>query len=119
MNPQTSAINTLFFDWDGTVVDSAQLGLKAYEKSFAALGFTFDHEAYTRAYSPNWYRTYEALGLPKDKWQLADDLWVRHYDEETAAPIAGAREAILSLHHKGYRLGVVSSGNDCRVAREI
>jgi HAD superfamily hydrolase (TIGR01549 family) len=119
MNPQTASISTLLFDWDGTIVDSAQLGLAAYEKSFAALGATFDREIYRRAYSPNWYSTYEALGLPKEKWHLADELWVRHYDEQNADLVEGARETIMGFQRKGYRLGIVSSGNDCRIAREI
>ena len=119
MNAHTEAINTLLFDWDGTVVDSAHLGLAAYEKSFAVLGVTFDREIYQNAYSPNWYSTYEALGLPKEKWQTADELWVRHYDEATADLVPGATETIVTLRDKGYRLGVVSSGNDCRVNREI
>ena len=87
MNPQTASIDTLIFDWDGTVVDSAQLGLTAFEQSFAALGIPFDHEAYARVYSPNWYSIYEALGLPKELWQKADDLWVHHYGEQIAQPI--------------------------------
>ena len=119
MNSQARAINTLLFDWDGTIVDSAHLGLEAYEKSFATLGVTFDREIYQSAYSPNWYSTYEALGLPKDKWQIADKLWVRHYDESNAELVTGAVEVIAGLREKGYRLGVVSSGNDCRVNREV
>ena len=46
MPPKTSSITTLLFDWDGTLVDSAQLGLTAFEQSFAALGVAFDHEVY-------------------------------------------------------------------------
>ncbi len=119
MNPQTAVIDTLLFDWDGTVVDSAQSGLTAFEQSFAALGHHFDHEVYNRVYSPNWYSVYEALGLPKELWQQADDLWVHHYGEQIAQPVAGARETINELKRKGYRLGVVSSGTECRVVREI
>jgi pyrophosphatase PpaX len=119
MNAQTAAIDTLLFDWDGTVVDSAQLGLTAFEQSFAALGQDFDHEVYAQVYSPNWYSVYEALGLPKELWQQADDLWVQHYGEQIAKPIAGAQETINELKRKGYRLGVVSSGTECRVVREI
>ncbi|MEP6819939.1 MAG: HAD-IA family hydrolase [bacterium] len=115
----TRSINTLLFDWDGTLVDSAQLGLTAFEQSFAALGVAFDHEIYRAVYSPNWYSVYEAMGLPKDKWQMADDLWVRHYGEQTAQPVPRAQETIKDLKQKGYRLGVVSSGSECRVAREI
>ena len=119
MNQQTASISTVLFDWDGTLVDSAQLGLKAFEQSFAELGMTFDHEIYRRVYSPNWYLVYEAMGLPKEKWQMADDLWIHNYGEQTAQPVEGATETIVGLHQKGYRLGVVSSGSDCRVAREI
>ena len=115
----TRSINTILFDWDGTLVDSAQLGLTAFEQSFAALGVAFDHETYRAVYSPNWYSVYEAMGLPKDKWQMADDLWVRHYGEKTAQPVPRAQETIKGLKQKGYRLGVVSSGSECRVAREI
>lgn len=119
MNPKTASVSTLLFDWDGTLVDSAQLGLTAFEQSFAALGVAFDHEIYRKVYSPNWYSVYEAMGLPKEKWQRADDLWIHHYGEQTAQLVEGALETIMELRTKRYRLGVVSSGTDCRVAREI
>lgn len=119
LNPQTASVTTLLFDWDGTLVDSAQLGLTAFEQSFAALGMAFDHEVYRAVYSPNWYSVYEAMGLPKDKWQRADELWNQHYGEQTAQLVEGAKQAITELQQKGYRLGIVSSGNGSRVARGI
>ena len=119
MTHRAHSINTLLFDWDGTLVDSAQLGLTAFEQSFADLGVAFDHEIYRAVYSPNWYSVYEAMGLPQEQWQLADDLWVQHYGEQTAQPVAGAAQTIADLKQKGYRLGVVSSGSEGRVAREI
>jgi HAD superfamily hydrolase (TIGR01509 family) len=119
MTNSTRSISTLLFDWDGTLVDSAELGLTAFEQSFADLGVTFDREIYRTAYSPNWYSVYEAMGLPKEKWQRADDLWVQHYGEQKPLPLPGVQETISALKQKGYRLGVVSSGNECRVTREI
>ncbi len=119
MTNSTRSLTTLLFDWDGTVVDSAQLGLTAYEKAFAELGVPFDHETYRAVYSPNWLSVYEGLGLPKEQWQRADELWTHHYGEQSAELIEGAGETIAELRQKGYRLGVVSSGNDCRVNREI
>lgn len=119
MNNRTETITTLLFDWDGTIVDSAQLGLRAFEQSFAALALKFDHEIYQAVYSPNWYSVYEAMGVPEDKWAEADELWLKHYGEQIPQPIAGAPETIKLLHECGYRLGVVSSGSDCRVAREV
>lgn len=119
MNPQTQGITTLLFDWDGTIVDSAQLGLAAFERSFESLGVKFKHEVYREVYSPNWYSVYEAMGLPRDKWDSADELWIKHYGEQIAEPVPGANETLEQLHQKGYRLGIVSSGSDCRVAREV
>jgi HAD superfamily hydrolase (TIGR01509 family) len=119
MPPETSPITTLLFDWDGTVVDSAQLGLTAYEKAFAELGIPFDHETYRNVYSPNWLSVYEGMGLPREHWQRADELWTQHYGEQNAELISGADKVITQLRKKGHRLGVVSSGNDCRVNREI
>jgi HAD superfamily hydrolase (TIGR01509 family) len=119
MSRRTESISVLLFDWDGTVVDSAELGLVAYQKSFAELGVPFDHEVYRAVYSPNWLTVYEGLGLPKEQWQRADELWTHHYDQQSAKLIEGANETIAELRQKGYRMGVVSSGNDCRVNREI
>lgn len=119
MSRRTESISVLLFDWDGTLVDSAQLGLVAYEKSFAELGVPFDHEVYRAVYSPNWLTVYEGLGLPKEHWQRADELWTHHYDQQSAELIEGANETISELRQKGYWMGVVSSGNDCRVNREI
>jgi len=119
MTTSTQSITTLLFDWDGTLVDSAQLGLTAFEQSFAALGMVFDHEIYREVYSPNWYSVYEAMGLPKDKWERADELWTHHYGEQTAELVDGAKQTIDDLQQKGHRLGIVSGGNAIRVAREI
>jgi len=119
LNFQTASITTLLFDWDGTLVDSAQLGLTAYDKSFAELGIPFAHEPYRAVYSPSWLSVYEGLGLPKEQWQRADELWTRHYGEQSVELIKGAGETVAELRQKRYRLGVVSSGNDCRVNREI
>jgi HAD superfamily hydrolase (TIGR01509 family) len=111
-------INTLLFDWDGTLVDSAQLGLVAFQKTFAELGVPFAHETYEQTYSPNWYLIYEALGLQKDLWDVADEVWNRHYSEQCALLIDGVAETLLWLRRKGYLLGVVTSGNRIRVCRE-
>ena len=113
------SITTLLFDWDGTLIDTASQGLAAFQKTFAELGVKFDHDLYEASYSPNWYQTYAAIGLPKEKWQQADDLWLQHYGQESAVLIEGASETILGLHGKGYCLGVVSSGSHSRVTREI
>ncbi|HXI26289.1 MAG TPA: HAD family hydrolase [Pyrinomonadaceae bacterium] len=117
--PRTESISTILFDWDGTIVDSAQLGLNAYYKVFAELECEFSEEIYNANYSPNWDKTYEALGLPREHWAKADTLWRFHYDQQAPQLIEGAADTLAKMHANGYRLGIVSSGNDDRVNREI
>ena len=112
-------IQTLLFDWDGTLVDSAHLGLVAFEKTFKELGVPFAHSVYEASYSPNWYSTYEALGLQKEHWKSADEIWIRHYGEQCAPLIEGVGETLLALSAKGYQLAVVTSGSRSRVCREV
>ena len=54
-------LRAVLFDWDGTLVDSAETSFRAYVSLFRELGIAFDREEYRRTYSPNWHRTYEAL----------------------------------------------------------
>ena len=119
MNVPVRSITTLIFDWDGTLADSARRGFTAFQKSFAELGVAFSRAVFDATYSPNWYTMYEALGLARERWQMADELWLRHYGEEQVTLIDGAGEVISRLQEKGYRLGVVSSGSQRRIAREI
>ncbi len=112
-------ITALIFDWDGTLADTAHLGLNAFQKTFAELCVPFPINIYEQSYSPNWYSTYEALGLPREKWTQADELWLKHYGEQSADLIDGVEGTLLELHRRGYRLGVVTSGSESRVKREI
>lgn len=119
MYSRMNHISLLLFDWDGTIADSAELGLAAFRKSFRALGLDFPEEIYRSVYSPNWYSIYEAMGLPKEKWDRADELWVHHYGEQTAMLIEGAEETLRQLQIRNYQLGIVSSGSECRLTREL
>ena len=114
-----SDVTTLIFDWDGTLVDSAHLGLLAFQKTFAELGYVFPIDIYESSYSPNWYTTYRALNLPEHLWKRADELWLQHYGEETAELIVDVGETLTTLHAAGYCLGVVTSGSESRVTREL
>src|SRR5215469_5058887 len=115
----TRSINTVLFDWDGTLFDSASTGLAAFRRTFDDLGVDFSLEFYEANYSPNWYTMYEALNIPRDRWPVADALWLQHYGEQPASLVEGGRETILELRRRGYRLGIVTSGSHVRVTREI
>lgn len=114
-----SQITTLVFDWDGTLVGSAQLGFVAFERTFKELGVDFPVDVYEAHYSPNWYSTYRALNLSEELWDTADAIWLKHYGEQTAKLFDGVGEALTALHRAGYRLGVVTSGTEVRVKREM
>jgi HAD superfamily hydrolase (TIGR01509 family) len=119
MKPVKGRITTLLFDWDGTLFDSARAGFLAFQRTFDDLGINFTQEFYEARYSPNWYAMYEALSLPKEKWQTADELWLEHYGEQPPKLVDGAGTTLLDLQARGYRLGIVTSGTHRRVAREI
>jgi HAD superfamily hydrolase (TIGR01549 family) len=118
----TSALNGLrgvLYDWDGTLVDSAAKSYRCYVRVFSTFGIAFDQDRYQKTYTPNWYQTYEAVGLPRDRWSEADALWTRCYEQEPSTLLPGAREALERFARRGTAQGLVSSGESTRVRREI
>jgi HAD superfamily hydrolase (TIGR01509 family) len=117
MNPP--AVEAVLYDWDGTIVDSAEASFLCYEELFASYGLRFDRETYAATYSPNWHRTYVAVGLPEDRWAEADARWVEGYRRRTIPLLGGAREAIERVSAAGLAQGLVTSGDRGRVEREL
>jgi HAD superfamily hydrolase (TIGR01509 family) len=109
----------VLFDWDGTLVNTAEASYRCYEKLFGSYGIAFDRDAFRRTYSPNWHLTYSALGLAEERWAEADARWLGHYCEEEVVLIEGAREALLRVRDVGLRAGLVTSGDRVRVSREL
>ena len=109
----------VLFDWDGTLVNTAEASYRCYEKLFGSYGIAFDRDAFRRTYSPNWHLTYSALGLSPERWAEADARWLGHYCEEEVVLIEGAREALLRVREAGVRAGLVTSGDRVRVSREL
>jgi HAD superfamily hydrolase (TIGR01549 family) len=112
-------LQAVLFDWDGTLVDTAEASYRCYEKLFRSYGIGFDRDAFRRTYSPNWHLTYSALGLAEDRWPEADARWLEHYCEEEVVLIDGARDALLRVRGAGLRAGLVTSGDCVRVQREM
>jgi HAD superfamily hydrolase (TIGR01509 family) len=112
-------LRAVLFDWDGTLVDSAATSFRCYVRVLSAFGIEYDRAAFERTYTPDWYRTYEAVGLPRERWPEADTLWTRCYEEETSALLPGARAALERVESRGLAQGLVSSGDGSRVRREI
>ena len=112
-------VRAVLFDWDGTLADTAEASYRCYVRTFEALGIAFDRETYARTYSPNWYLTFRALGVPEERWGHADATWLAHFATEQVALIDGARELLHSLVARGLATGIVTSGGRERVSREL
>ena len=112
-------IRAVLFDWDGTLADTAEASYRCYVRTFGELGIEFDRETYARTYSPNWYLTFRALGVPEERWGHADERWLAHFACEQIELIDGARELLASLVARGLSTGIVTSGGRDRVSREL
>ena len=108
----------MLLDWDGTLLDSYHADFRAYLSMFRSLGVAWGAEELTRHYSPNWYRVFQAAGLPRSEWALADRLWRRAYSKENPQLLPGARRVLRELR-RAYVLGLVTSGNRRRVRRQL
>lgn len=112
-------ITTLFFDWDGTLVDSAMSSYLTFQKALEQFGIPFTWEQFDACFTPDWHRMYEAVGLDKERWLIADKAWKDSYPCVEYSLVKGARDTLLALRERGYRVGVVTSGSRWRLDNEI
>lgn len=112
-------VRALLFDWDGTLVDSAQSAFLTFQKALQAVGVEFTQQHFDQHFTPDWHRMYEAVGLDSERWALADAAWKESYPCVTYSLVPGARETLVKLRERGYRLGVVTSGSQWRLEPEI
>jgi len=115
----TRRLGTVLFDWDGTILDSAEATYRTYRTLFSEYGYAFDRRRFEETYSPDWYRTYVALGIDESLWKKINDRWMEIYSQESCDLVPGAVEAVARLREAGSRLGVVTSGSRDRVKRQI
>lgn len=108
----------VLFDWDGTLLDSYAADSAAYLAMFREMGIPWGLDELAKNYSPNWYRVYRAAKLPRARWDAADRAWRKQYANHRPQLIAGVRRVLarIARHH---RLGLVTSGDRDRVARQL
>ena len=109
----------VLFDWDGTLVDSAEVSFRCYARVFGSYGIAFDRARFAATYSPDWYQTYEAVALPREHWSAADARWVELYGEERAELLPGAGDGLARLRAAGLATALVTSGSRPRINREL
>ena len=113
-------LRAVLFDWDGTIVDSAEISYRCYVGMFERFGIPFDRQRYRETYSPDWHFTYRSVALPEEQWAEADRIWLDFLaKEDHAAMIEGAAHAMHLLAEHGVLLGVVTSGGRARILREL
>ena len=103
-------MDTVVFDWDGTLADTLGAMYHANVAVMARLGLTFDAERYRRSITADWRVMYERLGVPIERIDEANDHWWSILDQDDAALFPGVREALDRLAAAGHPLGLVTAG---------
>lgn len=85
---------------------------------FGQFGIAFTRERFGQTYAPDWYRTYEAVGLPREVWKDADTRWLALYAQENCGLLPGVRASIERLRRAGLATALVTSGSRARVEGE-
>jgi HAD superfamily hydrolase (TIGR01549 family) len=110
--------NTLLFDLDGTLLDTFSVHLEIFKSTFAYFGIQLTKEKFLSAYSPNWYKIYEAFGLKKENWNSADTFWLKEAEKITVQLFPEVKD-VLSKLVEHYTLGLVTSGSKSRIEKDI
>ena len=99
------------FDWDGTLVDTAEASSAATSAIFASFGIAFDRDVYARALLAELVPHVPRVGLPEECWADADERWLAHFAEEKVALIDGVHDARRSLGRARRPRAIVTSGS--------
>ena len=104
----SNELKTLLFDLDGTLLDSFSVHYETYKIIFARFGIQLTKERFLSTYSPNWYQTYEAMGLPKEDWDSANLYWVEEAEKRASELLPGVRETLTKLYNAQRKSQAVS-----------
>jgi len=111
-------LHGVFFDWDGTLLDSYHADSQAYLAMFRAMGVNWGLEELEQHYSPDWYAVYRAAGIPEERWDEADRVWRAFYAKHPSKLMTPTRRVLAQLGRR-HKLGLVSSGDRDRVSRQL
>jgi phosphoglycolate phosphatase-like HAD superfamily hydrolase len=114
-------MQAIFFDWDGTLVDTLDSFHAANSAVMASFGLPFDLVAYRRHYAPDWRVMYRRLGIPADRLEEANELWESVFGAgaDRVAAFPGVGEALARLRSSGTALGIVTAGHRAVVEPQL
>ena len=108
-------MQTILFDWDGTIVDSMPAILETEAAICRHFGLPFDQSIFRRTFSPNWRLMYHSLGIPDDRIQEANEIWAATFHSDQMRPFPGIEDALARLAAVGYTLGLVTSADRAEI----
>lgn len=97
-------------DWDNTLHDSARINFAALRKVLRQYGIEITEADYRRAYTPDYRRLYERLGLPSTEIEAASDRWRALVSRAVPRMLPGADEGLDRLASAGIRLALLTTG---------
>ena len=114
-------MHAIFFDWDGTLVDTLDAFHAANSSVMASFGLPFDLVAYRRHYAPDWRVMYRRLGIPDDRLEEANELWESVFGAgaDRVAAFPGVAESLERLRSAGTVLGIVTAGHRAVVEPQL
>lgn len=114
-------MEAIFFDWDGTLVDSLGAFHRANAIVMKAFGLPFDVDRYRLHYTPDWREMYRRLGVPDHRLDEANTLWETTFGDDGDMVVAfpGTVAALERLRDAGAVLGIVTAGDRAVVEPQL
>jgi HAD superfamily hydrolase (TIGR01549 family) len=112
----------IFFDWDGTLLDSVPAAFKIYQIIMRKYkNATLSFALYRDTFKADYHKYYEMNGISRDKWEEVDSYWLKLFEEmEEDIPLfLGVKEFLSGLHGDGFKVGLISNGSGGRIRREL
>jgi phosphoglycolate phosphatase len=114
-------ITHIIFDFDGTLVDSKEVAISAYNELANKNGFKqIVQEEIDHLKKLSMLERCKALGIPVYKIPFLAPEFYKLYKKsiQDIRLYDGIKEALLDLQQKGYHIGIVSS-NDKEIIQEV